>query len=312
MGDWNPAALSASIKEKSFSLGFDLCGIAPSEKLAANAEIIQSWCEKGMNDKMNYLCRDIGKRVDPEILLPGSRSLIVTGLNYYTDNLQKNSDVPVVSRYAFGRDYHLVISEKLGELLLFIKELIPGVEGKICVDSLPLTEKPWAVRAGFGWQGKHSIVINENIGSFFFIGVIIVTAELSYDNPFMEERCGTCTICIDRCPTGAINNDRTIDARKCIANLTIENRGPIPEELLPLIGKRVYGCDICQEVCPWNSHAVPHRNKDLEISKEMAEMSAEEWLNLTSEKFDRVFRDTPVQRVKYERFRGNVEAVMKK
>jgi epoxyqueuosine reductase len=305
------AILSASIKEKSFELGFDLCGIASSEKLVWNAEIIQSWCERGMNDKMNYLCRDIEKRVDPENILPGSKSLIVTGLNYYTDNLQKHNDVPVVSRYAFGRDYHNLISDKLNELLLFIKKQVPGVEGRICVDSLPLTEKPWAVRAGLGWQGKNSIVINERIGSFFFIGVLIITAGLACDNRFDADKCGTCTICIDRCPTGAINNDRTIDARKCISNLTIENRGPIPPEMLPLVGKRIYGCDICQEVCPWNKHAVPHRNKDLEISEEMAAMSREDWLQLTGEKFKRVFGGTPVERVKYERFRGNIEAVMK-
>lgn len=306
MSDRKNSTLSARIKEEAISLGFDLCGIASVRKLSEYGNVLQRWYDQGMHDNMNYLGRDIGKRSDPGLLFQGARSLIVTGLNYFTGSLQQEKDVPVVSRYALGRDYHDLITEKLNELLSFIKTLDPGTEGKAFVDSAPLMEKPWAVMAGLGWQGRHSIVINEDIGSFFFIGILVLTVELDYDNPYSGEKCGACRACIDNCPTGAINEDRTIDARRCIANLTIENRGPIPAEIIPLIDRRVYGCDKCQEVCPWNKHARPHSNPDLTISDTLASMTREEWLSLTNEQFVRIFKGTPVERVKFDRFRNNI------
>ena len=225
--------LSLLIKEKASDLGFDLCGIAASRSLTEREDILKNWCTSGMNAGMSYLARDIGKRINPESLVPGAKSLIVTGLNYYTDKKQTEPGVPVLSIYAFGEAYQDVIKRKLSELLAFIRSIKPEADGRPFSDSAPLLEKAWAEEAGIGWQGKHSIVINKKIGSFFFIGALILNIELEYDKPVTDDYCGNCRLCIEQCPTAAINEDRTIDARKCIANLTIENRGPIPEEIVP-------------------------------------------------------------------------------
>jgi epoxyqueuosine reductase len=174
-----------------------------------------------------------------------------------------------------------------------------------------LLEKAWAVEAGLGWQGRHSIVINNKIGSFFFIGIIVLNIELDNDNPFRENRCGNCRLCIDLCPTGAINENGTVDTRKCIANLTIENRGPIPEDIIPKIGKRVYGCDRCQEVCPWNKNTKSHKIPEFELPAELKYMTLEDWLNLTRDQFDRLFKNSPVERRKYEPFMRNIVSVAK-
>ena len=270
-------SLSLLIKEKASDLGFDLCGIAASRSLTEREDILKNWCASGMNAGMSYLARDIGKRINPESLVPGAKSLIVTGLNYYTDKKQTEPGVPVLSIYAFGEAYQDVIKRKLNELLDFIRSINPEADGRPFSDSAPLLEKAWAAEAGIGWQGKHSIVINKKIGSFFFIGALILNIELEYDKPVTGDYCGNCRLCIEQCPTAAINEDRTIDARKCIANLTIENRGPIPDEIVPKLGGRVYGCDRCQEVCPWNKDALPNRVPEFQIKPELQQMTAEDW-----------------------------------
>ncbi len=230
--------LSVRIREKLDELGFDIRGIAKSRSLDEYGPYLEAWVEAGMHDKMGYLARDINNRLNPENLFPEAKSLIVTGLSYYSENKQKDPEAPVLSRYTYGIDYHEVISEKLEKLLSWIKSLVPGTEGRIVVDTASLLEKAWAREAGLGWQGRHSIMINKNIGSFFFIGILVVNIDLDYDAPFEKDYCGNCRICIDACPTGAINDNRTIDTRKCISNLTIENRGPIPEEIVPHLGKK--------------------------------------------------------------------------
>ena len=199
--------LSVLIKEKAYDLGFDLCGIAHARSLKEREDILRRWCSEGMNDSMTYLSRDIEKRINPELLVPGAKSLIVTGLNYFSDKNQKENDVPVISRYAYGKSYHEVITSKLAILLSYIKNLSAETEGRSFVDSAPLHEKAWAMEAGLGWQGRHSIVINKKIGSFFFIGTLILNIELDYDEPVSEELCGSCRLCIDQCPTGAINDE---------------------------------------------------------------------------------------------------------
>ena len=302
---------SMLIKEKALELGFDLCGIALSRSLKEREDILKNWCSEGMNGGMSYLSRDIEKRINPEYLVPGAKSLIVTGLSYYTDKKQREPGVPVISRYAYGENYHDVIKRKLDKLLSFIKTINPEAEGRAFVDSAPLLEKAWAVEAGLGWQGRHSIVINKEIGSFFFIGTLILNIELDYDKPVTEEYCGNCRLCIDLCPTGAINENRTIDARKCIANLTIENRGPIPEEIIPKIGGRVYGCDRCQEVCPWNKNAKPHKTPEFDLPEEIEMMTKEDWKNLSTEHFKRLFRGSAIERRKYDPFMRNVTDVTK-
>jgi epoxyqueuosine reductase len=303
--------LSTRIKQKAYDLGFDLCGIAPSRPLTEREHVIKEWCILGMNSDISYLGKNIEKRINPDFLVPEAKSVIVTGLNYFTDSKQEKKDVPIISRYAYGINYHDVISQKLEIILEFIRSTQPETEGRSFVDSAPLLEKAWAVEAGLGWQGRHSIVINNKIGSFFFIGIIVLNIELDFDRPFTGNRCGNCRLCIDLCPTGAINDDSTIDARKCIANLTIENRGPIPEEIIPRLGGRVYGCDRCQEVCPWNKSAKPHKTREFELPEELKLMTSEDWINLTREQFNRLFKDSPVERRKYEPFMNTIRIVTK-
>ena len=303
--------LSALIKDKAHELGFDLCGIAQSRPLKERETVLKSWCSEGMNADMAYLFKDVEKRINPDFLVPGAKSLIVTGLGYYSDKRQKEPGVPILSRYAYGESYHTVIKRKLDKLMSFIKSVRPETSGRSFVDSAPLLEKAWAAEAGLGWQGRHSIIINRKIGSFFFIGTLVLDIELEYDEPVKEEYCGNCRLCIDLCPTGAINENHTIDARKCIANLTIENRGPVPEEILPKIERRVYGCDRCQEVCPWNKNAKPNNTPELDLPLEIEMMTKEDWLNLSRNNFKRLFKGTPLERRKYEPFMRNITDVTK-
>jgi len=303
--------LSVLIKEKSRELKFDLCGIAKVRILEENGIILKEWCNSGMNDNMKYLERDFEKRTNPELHLPGAKSIIVTGLSFNSPFGQKDPEAPILSRYTYGRDYHVVIRKKLILLLDYIKSIVPGCEGKIFVDSGTMMEKAWAVEAGLGWQGKHSIMINREIGSFFFIGEIILSINLEYDRKEESDHCGTCRKCIDECPTRAINENRTIDARKCIANLTIENREPVPEEFISKLGRRVYGCDRCQELCPWNKNARPNNHPEFKISDEVASMTKSDWLSLTSDSFNRLFGETSMNRVKFDQFIQNVRLVLK-
>jgi epoxyqueuosine reductase len=303
--------LSSHIKQKAYDLGFDLCGIAKARSLDEYGPRLKTWVDAGMNDKMGYLARDIEKRLDPEYLFPGSKSLVVTGLNYYSENKQKNPKAPVLSRYTYGINYHDVISERLEILLTWIKSVEPVAEGRSIVDSAPLLEKAWAKEAGLGWQGRHSVLINKSIGSFFFIGTLILNIDLDYDSPVKEDYCGDCRKCIEACPTGAINENRTIDARKCIANITIENRGPIPEELIPHLGRRIYGCDRCQEVCPWNNKAKPNKTPEFQINETVTSMSLDDWLNLSREQFSELFERSAIGRVKYEQLMKNIAAATK-
>ncbi len=311
MDSISPNNLSALIKEKAKSLGFDLCGIAGVRTLDENRPWLKKWTESGMNDIMGYLARDIDKRLDPCSLLPGAASIIVTGISYNSEIMQKDPEAPVISRYTYGEDYHVVIKEKLLILLSWIKEIFPGTEGIAVVDSSNVLEKAWAVEAGIGWRGRHSVIINKEIGSFFFIGILLLTTELQYDKSSNTDFCGSCRECIDNCPTGAINDNRTIDARKCIANLTIERRGPIPEEIVPYLGRRIYGCDRCQEVCPWNIKAKTGLTPEFRINKEIAEMTKEEWINLSKERFNRLFKKTAMERIKYEKLMGNITSALK-
>jgi epoxyqueuosine reductase len=188
---------------------------------------------------------------------------------------------------------------------------VPGCDGKIFVDSDPLFEKGWAEEAGLGWQGKHSIVINKKIGSFFFIGILMLNIDLDYDKPSNREYCGECRICIDACPTGAINDNRTIDARKCISNLTIENRGPIPEDMIQKLGGRLYACDKCQEVCPWNKDAKPNKHPEFTINEKIAGMSREDWLSMTEDQFTCLFKSTTLSRIKFRDLKRNIDTAIR-
>ena len=303
--------LSGGIKRRAAELGFNICGITGARELTEYGERLRAWLDAGMNDRMGYLARDIDKRTDPGKLFGDARSLVVAGLSYYTGLKQKDPEAPRLSRYTYGTDYHDVIPLKLTMLLEWIQSVRPGTEGRAFCDSSPITEKPWGREAGLGWQGRHSILINREIGSFFFIGILILNTGLEYDSPCTEDHCGNCRQCIDACPTGAINDNRTIDARKCIANLTIENRGPVPEEFIPKLGGRIYGCDRCQEVCPWNRDLKLPVTPEFEIDGEIAGMSLGDWRNLTPERFSRLFSMTSMRRISYEKFMSNIEAAIK-
>lgn len=304
-------AFSGLIRKKALELGFDLCGIARYRPLEECKPVLEDWLKAGMNDKMGYLARDIQKRLDPGLLFQGAKSIVVTGMSYYSENRQRAPGAPIISRYAYGIDYHEIVIPRLEELLSFVKKLLPETGGKTFCDSGPILEKAWAREAGLGWQGRHSVLINRAIGSFFFIGILILNIELEYDKPHSGDFCGDCRLCIDACPTGAINENHTIDARKCIANLTIENRGPINEDLVPFLGGRAYGCDKCQEVCPWNNHARQNINPEMMMPDEIADMTVEEWQELSAEKFDMLFSRSAIERVKYENFRRNIIAAIR-
>lgn len=303
--------LSLLIKEKASDLGFDLCGIAKAEILSENGKILEKWCSAGMNADMSFLGRNIEKRINPGLVLPGAQSVVVTGMCYCQGIKQKDPQAPLLSVYTYGLNYHDVITARLKELLRFINTIEPDCHGRIFCDTGPLLEKAWAVRAGLGWQGRHSLVINKDVGSFFFIGALVLDIRLDYDTPVTADYCGDCRACTDCCPTGAINEDRTIDARKCISNLTVENKGPIPEDIIPKLGGRVFGCDICQQVCPWNKPITFKSHPEFAINEEIAAMSRKEWMELTEERYSELFKNTVIERVKYNDLMRNIKAAVR-
>ncbi|HEX2920739.1 MAG TPA: tRNA epoxyqueuosine(34) reductase QueG [Bacteroidales bacterium] len=311
MTDSEKKKASEQIKEKASELGFDLTGITSTRILKENAEILKDWCNAGMNAEMYYLANNIEKRSNPDLLFPGTRSVIVTGLNYYTDRKQGGNGIPLFSRYAYGSDYHPIILQKLNALIGHIQEICPGTHSKAYVDSAPIFEKAWAVNAGLGWQGKNSLLLNMNAGSFFFIGIILTDVELENDDPFKEDHCGNCRLCIEACPTGAINSNRTIDARKCISYITVERRTPVTNDEAEKFEDRVFGCDKCQEVCKWNKKATQHNHPELNISDKLRSASASDLLNLTKEDYKRLFLNSSVLRQKYEIFVENVARITK-
>ena len=304
--------LTCLVREKAMELGFDLCGIARVRKLDEREPFLIKWVETGMHGGMAFLERDMAKRLNPSILLPGAKSVIVTGLNYFNEMKQGLNGVPVISRYAYGFDYHNIILKKLGQILENIKISHPTVNGKAFVDSSPILEKAWAVEAGLGWQGRHSLLINRKIGSFFFIGVLLIDTDLEYDEKFTGDHCAECSMCVEACPVNAINDNRTIDARKCISYHTIENKGPVPEDLSGKFEGRVFGCDKCQEVCPWNSTAKIHTVPEFSISPELEKMTREEWMSITQDDFNRIFMNSPVKRIKYSGMLRNIEIAFKR
>jgi epoxyqueuosine reductase len=310
MTDSTDKTSSELIKEYALELGFDLCGIAAARALTEYREILTVWTNSGMNADMAYLGENIEKRIDPRILYPGTRSVIVTGLNYFVPKKQGGNGIPVISRYAYGVNYHSVIKAKLNKLLAFIKKIHPEAAGKSFVDTAPILEKAWGKEAGLGWPGKHTILINKEIGSFFFLGILTVNIDLDYDQPSKEDCCGSCSLCIEACPTGAINDNRTLNATKCIAYLTLEAKTQIPEDIITQLEGRIFGCDRCQEVCPWNKKPELHKTPEFEIPEEVVNMSASDWKNLTRKDYKRLFKESAIGRRSYCRFMDNINAVI--
>ncbi len=298
--------LSRKIKDKAAGLGFDLCGIARVRPLEEHRQRIGKWLEKGYNAGMTYMEGHFEKRIDPSLLVPGASSLITVALNYYRA-YNPPVDKPVFSRYALGKDYHKVLKDRLFLLLEYIKQESAGVEGRIFVDTAPVLERAWALEAGIGWIGRNSMLINRNKGSYIFLGVLVTNTSLEYDKPAPGDYCGSCRKCINACPTGAIMENRTINANKCLSYLTIENKGQIPEEYANKAGRRIFGCDICQEVCPWNKKVKETGMEEFEPLQEIIDYTTEQWGNITEEEFYSVFKDSAVLRAGYEGFMRNIK-----
>ncbi len=289
------------IKKKAKDLGFDLCGIAPVHSLDDHGKRLKEWIEHGHHGEMAYMNRNVEKRIDPRLLVDNACSVIVTGMNYYS-SYEPEKNQPVFSRYALGRDYHKVLKDRLHELLAYIKESRPDTKGRVFVDTAPVLERAWAVEAGLGWIGKNSMMINKTLGSYFFLGLIITDAELDYKSVENKDYCGSCRKCIDACPMSAINEDRTINSNKCISYLSIEYKGDMPPGYEEKAGRRVFGCDICQEVCPWNRKAPETKIKEFEPLPEIKSYTSEQWKSISSNEFYSVFKNSAVLRTGYNRF----------
>lgn len=293
------------IREEAKRLGFSFVGISRAEHMDEEARRLEAWLNKGMHGQMSYMARHFDKRTDPRKLVPGARSVISLMYNYYTEK-EQNPSAPKISKYAYGKDYHFVLKDKLKRLFHFIDEKIGQVEGRVFVDSAPVLERDWARRSGLGWMGKNTMLIHPRAGSYFFLAEVILDLELDYDGP-IKDYCGTCRRCIDACPTDAISPEGYIlDGSKCISYFTIELREAIPEEYRGKFENWMFGCDICQEVCPWNRFSRPHSEPEFEPHPDMLKMDRRDWEEITEEVFREVFRKSAVKRTKYEGMKRNI------
>jgi len=296
------------IKDESKRLGFSSCGISKARFLSEEADNFEKWLTKGYQGSMSYLEKNIDKRLDPRLLVPGSKSVISLSYNYFPPKKLIEENNFIISKYAYGKDYHKVLKKKLKKLFASIREKIGEIEGRVFVDSAPIHERAWAKLSGLGWVGKNSLLINENKGSYFFLAEIICDLELEYDEPVLN-RCGSCTRCIDACPTDAITEAQVIDANKCISYLTIENKENIPEELNGSLTDSIFGCDICQDVCPWNKRSTPHNEKEFLPNKELKKLKRKDWIEITEETFNKIFEGSAVKRTKYKGLTRNIKAL---
>lgn len=299
---------TAMIKAEAKRLGFDYCGISKAEFLEDEASKLEQWLNKGMHGKMSYMENYFDKRLDPRLLVDGARSVISLLLNYYPEQVQNDPSSPKLSKYAYGKDYHYVIKDKLKELTHFINENIGEVNGRAFVDSAPVLDRAWAKRSGLGWVGKNTNLINKQSGSFFFIAELIIDLDLEHDGP-VKDYCGTCTRCIDACPTDAIVEPYVVDGSKCISYFTIELKENIPAEVKGKLGNWMFGCDICQDVCPWNRFSKPHNEPAFEPSPGLLEMTQKDWEEITEEVFQKLFRDSAVKRTKFSGLKRNIEFI---
>jgi epoxyqueuosine reductase len=301
------------IKAKTKELGFDACGIAKAEKLTEEEPRLKNWLDKGFNGGMDYMLNNFDKRLDPTLLVEESKSVIVVLFYYYPPVLQNEASGYKISKYAYGRDYQSVIRGKLKQLGDYINVIAPGHMWRAFSDSAPVREKAWAVKAGLGGIGKHSLLLVPGKGSFFFIGELITSLALEPDRSFKNNLCGACRQCINACPNGAIAEPGVIDARKCISHQTIEAReDPIPERVTDFNKEWIFGCDICQDACPWNKKPVPHTHADFQPNPELLALTKEEWENLTEERFKELFKDSGVKRTKYEGLKRNIDYLKNK
>lgn len=300
------------VTEKAKNLGFDLIGFAEAKELNEDYQRYIDWLEKGYNADMEYMKRNREKRKDVQNILHDAKSVISLGMNYYTPYQHTNkAGMGKISRYAWGKDYHLIIWEKLDELINELKQVEPAFEARSYVDTGPVMDKTWAVRSGIGWMGKHTNVINREIGSWFFIANIICNKVFNYSKP-IEDYCGSCTACIDACPTGAIVDEYIVDANKCISYLTIENKGEIPDEFSGKFKNWIFGCDICQDVCPWNNKfSVVSMQKEFNPVNSNREINIKDVRKMEQDEFSLRFKLSPVKRTKLNGLKRNALFLMK-
>jgi epoxyqueuosine reductase len=299
--------LSLFIKQEAASLGFAACGIAPSEKPKEDTQRLNNWLQNGFHAGMDYMQKHAKLRSDPGSLVENAKSVIVFLYNYYPSKMMEADSSYLVSAYAYGQDYHDVIREKLNILISKLKEQIPEISIRGFVDSAPVLERAWATRAGLGWIGKNSMLISKRNGSYFFISELITDLELEYDQPMGGNYCGDCSRCIEACPTSAITDLKTVDANKCISYLTIENKDEIPEAFKGKYEKWIFGCDICQQVCPWNKYSTPHNEPAFNPKPSLMEMQKEDWEQMDTEQYARIFKKSAVKRAKFAGLKRNIE-----
>lgn len=305
----NTTTNTKKIKDWTAELGFEYCGIAKAVPLDDDARKLESWLEKGFHGKMQYMENHFELRVNPQKLVPGAKSVITLLMNYYPEN-QPLTTAPHIAKYAYGKDYHEVIRAKLKDLLNRIKQEIGDIQGRGFVDSAPVLERSWATKSGLGWIGKNGNLINKQAGSFFFIATLIVDLELEYDDPYARDYCGNCRRCIDACPTGAIYNGRVVDGSKCISYYTIElNDALIPYQQKEHFNNWMFGCDVCQDVCPWNRFSKPTTEAGFAPLPQILNFTTEQWEELTEESFKTIFKDSPLKRSKFQGIKRNLQFI---
>ncbi len=297
------------IKKTATDLGFDFCGISKAVFLNEDARRLETWLHKGMHGKMHYMENHFDMRVNPAKLVPGAKSVITLMLNYYPEKKQETSS-PKISKYSYGEDYHHVIREKLNLLIQMIKLEVGDINGRGFVDSSPVLERTWAQKSGLGWIGKNGNLINKKQGSYFFIATLIIDLTMDYDDIFVKDYCGTCTKCIDHCPTEAIMPDKVIDGSKCISYFTIELKDAlIPEKMKGHFDNWLFGCDVCQDVCPWNRFSKPTTEIKFTPLQEILDFRTTDWEDLTEENFKIIFKDSPIKRTKYKGIKRNLQFI---
>jgi epoxyqueuosine reductase len=294
------------IKTEAKRLGFLSCGISKAEFLEEEAPRLEKWLKKNMHGDMQYMENHFDKRLDPTKLVDGSKSVISLLLNYFPSHEQKDKTAPKISKYAYGTDYHFVIKDKLKSLLNYIQEEIGDIHGRAFVDSAPVLDKAWAARSGLGWIGKHSNLLTHQVGSFYFIAELIVDLELDYDTQ-TTDHCGSCSACLDACPTEAIVEPYVVDGSKCISYFTIELKDNIPNEFKGKFDNWMFGCDVCQDVCPWNRFSKSHNEPLFDPKPELLNMTKNDWQDITEEVFNRIFKNSAVKRTKYSGLKRNIK-----
>lgn len=298
------------IKDEAQRLGFTACGISQATFLEDEAPRLEKWLQNNYHGSMHYMENHFDKRLDPRLLMPGAKSVISLLYNYYPSQIQ-TKDSYLISKYAYGEDYHHVIKKKLKEMVASMQAVFGDFQARVFTDSAPIMERAWAQKSGLGWLGKHSLLINKTKGSFFFLAEIILDLEFNYDQSFKTDHCGSCTRCIDACPTEAILPNNTIDGSKCISYFTIESKDEIPTDFKNNFENWAFGCDICQDVCPWNRFSQPHQEPKFQPDERLLKFNKTQWEEITEDVFKEIFRRSAVKRTKFKGFERNIRFLKK-